>query len=664
MVDPYVEAPLNLREREIRLVTLEHSHVSEPIKCILRSYALDDECAAYVALSYAWGAKERYDYIQINDFSFPVGRSLWSFLHQMRMQHQHSTFWIDAVCINQADVFEQNHQVQMMRQIYTNAHSVWVWLGEADDTTHSDVAMQYMKTREAFGNREVNYKKLWNASKARAVLSLCERVYWRRIWIVQEIMLAKDATVLCGNHRVGFTELQHLISDLQTISDRGRAMHITGVSDVLDSPATTIVKAKSEWDGSPQPLTTLLEQYHNQQSTDVRDKVYALHGLAHNSDAIAINYHIEPKALLTEIIYHTCSQQASKTDMKRSKKDLLRFAKMMRETLKVICTDEELDFHISVARGDGISMEKDYGLRIRGQFVEEGALRADSALEEYINGHVPSWHPSWSQHVPTRNQGPDDAYENRSPPVVVIPARHRRERIEGLYVVRESEDMVDFRRRSRDPERRRSLYSDSEDMARFRRHNRDRESENMADSSMHRGTPNVDYLTGPSIRSIEDYNTPSYEPVTLLMPTSEEFDQQQQQPQIDADVHATQAVFQDILPKTQASSLANQQVSSHSSDDPTMTSSNSAAINVAGQLDNDTGPWTLYTGQHFPDVFASESETPTSLEDYDPETYLAKFNPFHQEDVGMIRIVADEVHADDTCGQTSPWFHDRAQQGD
>jgi hypothetical protein len=161
------------------------------------------------------------------------------------------------------------------------------------------------------------------------LLALCEKMYWKRIWIVQEVILAREATILCGDKQVSWAKLQELIADLQAISDRGRAIHTAGVLAILDSPAAVIVWAKSQWDGSPQPLTKLLELYRSQQSTDIRDKVYALHGLAYDSDAIAINYNIDAKGLLIEVIYHTCSPQSSKTDAKRSKKDVLRFVKIM-----------------------------------------------------------------------------------------------------------------------------------------------------------------------------------------------------------------------------------------------------------------------------------------------------------------------------------------------
>ena len=39
------------------------------------------------------------------------------------------TLWIDAICINQDDVFERNHQVRLMGDLYRSATSVLSWLG-------------------------------------------------------------------------------------------------------------------------------------------------------------------------------------------------------------------------------------------------------------------------------------------------------------------------------------------------------------------------------------------------------------------------------------------------------------------------------------------------------------------------------------------------------
>lgn len=56
-------------------------------------------------------------------------------LKYLRHPDQGRTFWIDAICIDQDDPSERNHQVQMMSRIYTRAKEVCIWLGDGDDSS-------------------------------------------------------------------------------------------------------------------------------------------------------------------------------------------------------------------------------------------------------------------------------------------------------------------------------------------------------------------------------------------------------------------------------------------------------------------------------------------------------------------------------------------------
>lgn len=47
---------------------------------------------------------------------------------------------VDALCTNQGDTTEKNHQVEMIRAIYSRAELGIVWLGSAGDD--SDLAMK------------------------------------------------------------------------------------------------------------------------------------------------------------------------------------------------------------------------------------------------------------------------------------------------------------------------------------------------------------------------------------------------------------------------------------------------------------------------------------------------------------------------------------------
>jgi hypothetical protein len=66
-------------------------------------------------------------------------------LHQIRPQgsNQYSALWIDAICINQTDIAERSHQVQMMMDIYRQCECCLIWLGDYDESV--DSAMSSME---------------------------------------------------------------------------------------------------------------------------------------------------------------------------------------------------------------------------------------------------------------------------------------------------------------------------------------------------------------------------------------------------------------------------------------------------------------------------------------------------------------------------------------
>lgn len=344
MEDPYTAAQLNLSNREFRLLQLKPSTNRGKIECVLRSYPLND-CPPYIALSYTWGSKQQYRNIHLNGVQFPLGRNLWWFLLHMRLQERHGFYWIDAVCINQSDVREQNHQVQMMRSIYSKAQSVAIWLGEVDSS--SNIAMEFIATRKPLEVDSLSFGNVWTLEQAESVLRLCQRNYWRRIWIVQEVMLAKKAEIFCGSMYVAWYKLEELVNDLHRIFDRGlahtRSAYLRCAHGVLSSPAIVIAKAISTQSGRKQSLVTLLELYRDQEATDIRDKVYALHGLAEDSEDLLVDYRTSPRDLLTALLRHATSKMAQTA---KGRKELLRLGRMMAEILRVKCSDDEIQSHL------------------------------------------------------------------------------------------------------------------------------------------------------------------------------------------------------------------------------------------------------------------------------------------------------------------------------
>ncbi|ORY18343.1 heterokaryon incompatibility protein-domain-containing protein [Clohesyomyces aquaticus] len=299
MDDPYLDAHLDLKSRGFRLLQVQPSEEGEPIRCTLQSYTLQDH-PPYTALSYMWGENFRYDDIEINGAKMLARENLWCFLDKMRRQGCDKLLWIDAVCINQGKVHEVNHQVRMMRDIYSGAESVLIWLGEPDET--SDLAMRTLAKRKPFTKGDI--RKIWNAAQGWSVLKLCERQYWRRMWIIQEVILAKEAVIHCGSKEIEWCKFWQTFQDLQTISEHGRAIHNPSVQAILDSPAVDIVKMRASWEEGHIPLSVLLQTCGHHESTDIRDKVYALLGIANDGFDVEIDYQKSAKEILLDVFSH------------------------------------------------------------------------------------------------------------------------------------------------------------------------------------------------------------------------------------------------------------------------------------------------------------------------------------------------------------------------
>lgn len=83
------------------------------------------------------------DRLDFGCHKIPLGANLDQALRSLRLRDQDRTIWIDAICINQADITERGHQVAQMGKIYESATAVTAWLGEASE--NSDHALQFFR---------------------------------------------------------------------------------------------------------------------------------------------------------------------------------------------------------------------------------------------------------------------------------------------------------------------------------------------------------------------------------------------------------------------------------------------------------------------------------------------------------------------------------------
>ena len=145
-MERFHHSPLDNSKREIRLLHLfprdqlirqqpspfNIFQDEEPISCLLETVSLNDS-PKYNALSYTWGKPELTHQIWVNNAILPVTESLAVALRHLRQESEILILWVDAVCINQRDTDEKNHQVRQMAEVYRHAAQVFVWLGPAAD---------------------------------------------------------------------------------------------------------------------------------------------------------------------------------------------------------------------------------------------------------------------------------------------------------------------------------------------------------------------------------------------------------------------------------------------------------------------------------------------------------------------------------------------------
>lgn len=118
----------SLDRSQIRLLTLKPGRRQDDIRIDIKVSNLSDK-PRYEALSYEWGTAEQLHLVKVSNKHINITPSLYVVLKQLRHSSQPRTLWVDAICINQDDLYEKSQQVPQMAEIYRRATSVLIWLG-------------------------------------------------------------------------------------------------------------------------------------------------------------------------------------------------------------------------------------------------------------------------------------------------------------------------------------------------------------------------------------------------------------------------------------------------------------------------------------------------------------------------------------------------------
>lgn len=300
-------------DRTIRLIKIEKG---EQVSLQLKSFPLS-ELPTYIALSYTWGKAIYEDVagnelgdlgtihtILVNGKSFDISENLFDALLQFQSENV-GWLWVDAICIDQVNYEERSSQVLLMGEIYSNASRVVVWLGKDIEDVDTMLWAQDVLYKAYNGISEALELDLGLLQKLDISIAewfqnwesierfFCRRRWYRRAWVFQETVLARQIELRNGRTILDWEKLSLIVrigarSGIKTPSTQ-QSMQLSvyraqnGLSEPLQDPQYRNSQAKSygiqsdsqHWYSYLFSLACTLRSF---QSTCEHDKIYAALG--------------------------------------------------------------------------------------------------------------------------------------------------------------------------------------------------------------------------------------------------------------------------------------------------------------------------------------------------------------------------------------------------
>lgn len=227
--------------------------------------------------------------ILLNGHEIPVAENLYAMLQNLQSSPEldsgYIKIWIDALCINQNDLVEKGTEVLRMDLIYKEAMAVWAWLGNlpTNSSFHSALSMTrgwLAKTTFVSRQEPPDISSLLPELQGALVTVASEILslpYWRRVWIMQEVILASSICFKYGS--VVFTESDiHLLDCVGAW--RGSDLHFWATKryevDKGFASTSSMLATLLEGRGASLDPIRLIETVTRGTVSDPRDKVYGI----------------------------------------------------------------------------------------------------------------------------------------------------------------------------------------------------------------------------------------------------------------------------------------------------------------------------------------------------------------------------------------------------
>ncbi|KAH6683566.1 heterokaryon incompatibility protein-domain-containing protein [Plectosphaerella plurivora] len=244
VLHPYTYRPLDPLTRDIRILRLRRRTAYPDIVCDF-VYTAVDTAPHFEAISYTWGGESMTENIVVDGARVAVTPTVSRWLRYRRSFFSKAYLWIDAVCIDQANKEEKSAQIPLMGDIYSKADRTAVWLTHPADVTcrQANGARTLLMTLNALhmsGATTKNLQYMLQDKSTPYLQQLLAQPYFHRIWVIQEIALAKQVHLFYGTVTMNWDALAYAASVLHDGRLVGSLLQARASSSKRDSEMTNI----------------------------------------------------------------------------------------------------------------------------------------------------------------------------------------------------------------------------------------------------------------------------------------------------------------------------------------------------------------------------------------------------------------------------------------
>ncbi|KAI0141650.1 heterokaryon incompatibility protein-domain-containing protein [Xylariaceae sp. FL1272] len=262
-----------------------------PLTGVLENVPIDS-AGSYETVSYVWadpGPPNTAYNILIRGSDNPGrllmlrGGSIYAALCKSRLPDRRRRVWADQCCINQDDPMERSQQLQLMNKIYQDAVHVLVWLGL--DTKQEAVSAfrlvhQLDQVSKGCQTRHISHDldlETHISENQMALQALADRPWFKRGWIVQEIVTNTPATMIWGDAAIAWDALASVCERLKSYHHLRYTLAIT-TSDISFLFRRLVEPDENTHHANRFNFVYELQRARHLQFSDDRDRVFAFLG--------------------------------------------------------------------------------------------------------------------------------------------------------------------------------------------------------------------------------------------------------------------------------------------------------------------------------------------------------------------------------------------------